>query len=81
MEILPLAALAFMRLMPDLVAMPFIPYNQREPEPFKYSDSACGGALATDIFPAFQYSEGLHFKTHRVDGPRPLRYIKYKNKR
>ena len=46
--------------MSDLVAMPFVPYHKREPEPFKYSDSPCGGPLATDIFPAFQYSEGLH---------------------
>ena len=70
--------------MSDLVAMPFVPYHKREPEPFKYSDSPCGSPLATNIFPAFQCSEGLHFKTHRVDGPRPLRYIKYykyKNKR
>ena len=67
--------------MSDLVVMPFIHYHKRHLEPFKYSDSACGGPLATDIFPAFQYSEGLHFKTHRVDGPRPLKYIKYKNKR
>ena len=70
--------------MSDLVAMPWIPCHKWEPEPFKYSDSACGGPLATDIFPAFQYSEGLHFKTHRVDGTGTLRYIKcykYKNKR
>ena len=67
--------------MSDWVAMSFVYNSQRQPEPFKYSNSACGGPLATDIFPAFQYSEGLHFKTHRVDGPRPLRYIKYKNKR
>ena len=67
--------------MSDLVAMLFVYHIQRQLEPFKYSDSACGGPLATDIFPAFQYSEGLHFKTHRVDGPRPLKYIKYKNKR
>ena len=60
MEILPLATLAPMRLMSDLVAMPFVYHNQREPEPFKYSDSPDGGPLATDIFPAFQYSEGLH---------------------
>ena len=65
--------------MPDLVAMPFVPYHKREPKPFKYSDSPCGGTLATDIFPALQYSEGLHFKTHRVDGTGPLRYIKYYN--
>lgn len=64
--------------MSDLVAMPFIHYNQRQLEPFKHSDSPCGGTLATDIFPAFQYSEGLHFKTHRIDGTGPLRYIKYK---
>ena len=67
--------------MSDLVAMPFVYHNKRELEPFKYSGSPCGGTLATDIFPAFQYSEGLHFKTHRMDGPRPLKYIKYKNKR
>ena len=54
--------------MSDLVVMPFVYHSQREPEPFKYSGSACGGPLATDIFPAVQYSEGLHFKTHRVDG-------------
>ena len=66
--------------MSDLVAMPFVYHSQREPEPFKYSDSACGSPLATDIFPAFQYSEGLYFKTHRVDGTGPLKYIKYKNK-
>ena len=70
--------------MSDLVAMPFVYHNKRQLEPFKYSDSACGGPLATDIFPAFQHSEGLHFKTHRMDGTGPLRYIKYykyKNKR
>ena len=60
MAILPPATLAFMRLMSDLVAMPFVYYNQREPEPFQYSDSACSGPLTTDIFPAFQYSEGLY---------------------
>ena len=60
MEILPPAALAFMQLMSDLVAMPFVYNSQRESEPFKYSDSPCGGPLATNIFPAFQYSEGLH---------------------
>lgn len=60
MEILPLATLAFMRLVSDLVAMPFIPYHKRQPEPFKYSSSPDGGPLATDIFPAFQYSEGLY---------------------
>ena len=58
--------------MSDLVAMPFVPYHKREPEPFKYSDSPCGSPFATDIFPAFQYSEGLHFKTHRMDGTGPL---------
>ena len=67
--------------MSDLVAMPWISYHKRKPEPFKYSDSACGSPLDTDIFPAFQYSEGLHFKTHRMDGTGPLKYIKYKNKR
>lgn len=70
--------------MSDLVVMPFVHHIQRQPEPFKYSDSACGGPLATNIFPAFQYSEGLHFKTHRMDGTGPLKYIKYykyKNKR
>ena len=67
--------------MSDLVAMPFVYHNKRQLEPFEYSDSACGCTFATDIFPAFQYSEGLHFKTHRMDGPRPLKYIKYKNKR
>lgn len=81
MEILPPTTLAFMRLMSDLVAMPFIHYNKRQLEPFKYSSSPDGSPLTTNIFPAFQYSEGLHFKTHRIDGPRPLRYIKYKNKR
>ena len=60
MAVLPLATFALMRLMSDLVAMPFVYNSQREPEPFKYSDSACGGPFATDIFPAFQYSEGLH---------------------
>lgn len=81
MEILPPTTLAFMRLMSDLVVMPFIPYHKRQLEPFKYSDSPDGSPLATDIFPAFQYSEGLHFKTHRIDGTGPLKYIKYKNKR
>ena len=76
MAILPPATLAFMRLMSDLVAMPFVYHSQREPEPFQYSDSPDGGTLATDIFPAFQYSEGLYFKTHRMDGTGPLRYIK-----
>ena len=60
MEILSPAALAPMWLMSDLVAMPFVYNSQREPEPFKYSGSPCGGPFATDIFPAFQYSEGLH---------------------
>lgn len=60
MAILPPATFAPMRLMSDLVAMPFVPYHKRQLEPFKYSDSACGGPLATDIFPAFQYSEGLY---------------------
>ena len=67
--------------MSDLVAMPFIYHNKREPEPFKYSDSTCGGPLATDIFPSFQYSEGLHFKTHRMDGKGLIMDIKYYNKR
>lgn len=81
MAVLPPATLAFMRLVSDLVAMPWISYHKREPEPFKYSGSACGGPLTTDIFPAFQYSEGLHFETHRMDGKGLIMDIKYKNKR
>ena len=60
MEILPSTTLAFMRLMSDLVVMPFLYYNQRESEPFQYSDSLDGSPLTTDIFPAFQYSKGLY---------------------